>query len=548
MTFTKEQVDRWKIPTAEGFFAFVEDVQPQVPSNKGGFETWTCDDPEVRAEIEKALNGDFGTIIFCWPRRHGKTTVPALIIVWRFVTRITQTVALVANSEKQSVDTAFKLVKTILEQTPYLRRLADDGAIVIQVDKITYDALGNVIQGYAANPATLFGKKLSVAQVSELHATSSDAVYQAVASATIDTDDGVVFVDSTVGPMSSPLYGLYSLWKNGEDPAIFFSHIFYRTLEEALAKAPRWISKTKLKSRAKQMLPAEFEMQHLNKWGGGTSALFPEEVREKCKGDYALDPKTIADGRAYAVGGGLDRAYGFSLHGDATVTSCVMMVVENEEPHFYVLADDAVTFSSAGGIKKNLTRYRIDFGMSKAALESYNVQDVAAWAAEQPGLESETVFATLDKQSNAFTALYNAASEGRLHIHPKFQKLFSEMESFEYRLETSQRGTVAKFQHAKGAHDDHIYALAWAVYSLREIELNPYELKGVWCDAPKQTARLCILNGGELEPACAGECRSFIALRGMYKQHNSRPNAAEMGLNDFNRYKVVNIGTRTIMR
>jgi hypothetical protein len=42
---------------------------------------------------------------------------------------------------------------------------------------------------------------------------------------------------------------------------LFFSHISYRDLEDACTNAPRWMSPAALKSRAAQMLPAEFAQQ-----------------------------------------------------------------------------------------------------------------------------------------------------------------------------------------------------------------------------------------------------------------------------------------------
>lgn len=89
--------------------------------------------------------------------------------------------------------------------------------------------------------------------------------------------------------------------------------------------------------------------------------------------------KAIADGAAYVTGAGLDRAYGFSLHGDSTVTTCVLKTLQGEEDHYYVLASDDIAFSNASGIKKALTRYYKDFGMSRAAIETYNAQDIGAW-------------------------------------------------------------------------------------------------------------------------------------------------------------------------
>ena len=188
---------------SEGFFRWIEDVRPMVPSSKGGFEPYVPG-PLERIELTTALDGSYRTIVLCWPRRHGKTLAAALIVCWRFMSRRTQNVAMVANSERQSVDVAFKLVRDILRETPYAAAMVKADKITIAADKIEYPALGNVIQGFPSNPAALFGKKLSIAQVSELHAATSDAAYQALASATIDTDDGLVLVDSTVGSRSSP--------------------------------------------------------------------------------------------------------------------------------------------------------------------------------------------------------------------------------------------------------------------------------------------------------------------------------------------------------
>lgn len=540
---TKVNVALWKRKDSTGFFAWLEDVKPQVPSSKGGFEPYVPG-PLERAELVKALDGDFRTIVLCWPRRHGKTIGAALIITWRFMSRRTQTVAMVANSEKQTTDTAFKIVRTILEATPYMAELVKQGAIRIAADRIEYPDLGNVIQGFPSNPAALFGKKLSIAQVSELHAATSDAAYQALASATIDTDDGLVLADSTVGSRSSPLYGLYSLHQEGADPSLFYSHIAYRDLEDACARAPKWISVPGLRSRAAQMLPGEFAQQHLNRWGDGTSALFSPAVIQGCKDDYRLDVASITGGAAHVVGAGLDRAYGFSLHGDATVATCVLKVLIGEDAHYFVLASDKIAFSTAAGIRKAFTEYHRKHGMSRAAIETYNAQDIAAWCGDQ-AFDHELISVTSERKGNAFTALHAAAGEGRLHIHPSFKALLSEMETLEYALEAGNRPT---FKAAGKHHDDHVYSLAWAVYALRDVELNPYELPGINCHGPAPAVPLCILNDGALVPPCASSCRSMLAARELYRRYLGRRPIAPNSFEEFVSDKVVNVGAHTLPR
>lgn len=539
-------IARWR-DGADGFFRWLDDVKPMVPSHKGGYQCAEFSERE-KAEIRRALDGGFGTVVFCWPRRHGKTVASALIVTWRFLTRRTQTIALVANSSTQAVDVAFKIVKTVITQTPTIKKLVDAGEVWVGTDEIRFDAMGSLIKGYPNNDAALYGKKLSVAQISELHAARDDKVFQNLSSATVDTEDGLVLVDSTVGSTSSPLYALYQLAERDGDPLLFYSYISYRDLEDACANCPPWITPEKLRSRAAQDLPARFAQQHLNQWSGSQNSLFPDDLIKRCVEAYALDPKAIADGRAYAVGGGLDRAYGFSLHGDSTITTAVVKVagVNEDEPHFFVLASDKVRFSSAEGIKANLTRYHRDFGMKRAALEHYNSQDIAAWCAEQP-FDSETVSPTRERQAQAFQVLYNAAAEGRLHINPSHERLIEELRTFEYELEATgtSQGMIPKFGHAKGCHDDTIYSLAWAVYSLREIELNPFEINGIRCTEKGPAARLCILNGGEHVPMCAETCRSFLAVHRLYGKYADRAGCAPLKLPDFFRYKVENIGVHS---
>lgn len=63
------KVASWRNGSA-GFFQWLDDVKPMVPSAKGGFEVYQPG-PLERIEIAKAIDGDYRTIVFCWPRRHG---------------------------------------------------------------------------------------------------------------------------------------------------------------------------------------------------------------------------------------------------------------------------------------------------------------------------------------------------------------------------------------------------------------------------------------------------------------------------------------------
>jgi hypothetical protein len=529
---------------ADGFLKFIADTKPRIPAYTGGFAPFAPSERQ-REELHRALDGEHRTIVLCWPRRHGKTAAAALILVWRFLTRGTQAVAIVANSERQTVDTAFRLVKVILENTPFTAALIRSGAIKLGADLIELPEAGNRIQGFSANAGALYGKRLNIAQVSELHAARSDEVFQAVASATIDSADGLVLVDSTVGSRASPLYMLYQV--RDQDESLYFSHLEYRDLEDAVDNAPPWISRPALRSRSKTMFPGLFAAQHLNQWTSGSNALFPPEVIDQCRGDYSLDVKDLALGQAYTVGGGLDRAYAFSLHGDRTVTSAVLKRLEDDEPHFWVLASDRVWMSQGSAIKSNFVKYRKELGLSKLTIESPNTTDISAWAAEQD-FDVESVFPSLERKAQAYTALSAAAREGRLHIHPSFDRLTAEMETFEYELTPdSAKGSMPKFHHARGAHDDHLDSLAWAVFSLRSVEIPAYAVEGISCDANGIVAPLCVLNGGSLVPECSERCRSFQQVKALYAKYRSRP-GRKLSLEEFVPAKVENTGSHTIRR
>lgn len=187
--------------------------------------------------------------------------------------------------------------------------------------------------------------------------------------------------------------------------------------------------------------------------------------------------------------------------------------------------------------------------MKRAALEAYNSQDVAAWCGDQ-SFDHEVIHPTAERQTNAFTALYNAAAEGRLHIHPAHERLLAEMATFDYRLAAGANGAAGapRFEASKGCHDDHVYSLAWAVYALRDVELNPYEVNGIHCHGDGPAVRLCLLNGGDMLPPCAEGCRSMRAVHALYRGYRDRGHLTPLPFEGFVTAKVRNVGAHTLPR
>lgn len=478
-----------------------------------------------------------------------------MVIVWRFLTRPTENIAVVANSEKQVVDTAFRTIREAFEHTPALKRLVDAGTILVLQDRIELPSTGSVIQAFSSNPAALWGKKLTCAQISELHAASrGDEVFGALAGSLLDTAGSLLLIDSTVGPKSSKLYDLYVAATRADDPdpSIAFSHIEYADIDDACAKAPAWLSATKLRSLARQMLPHEFALYHLNRWQDAASSLFPKAILDACIEEYPLDLATLANGAGFVVGSGLDRAFGGSKHGDRTVTACVAKVVVDDDEHLFVLDAEAVFLGRLSSIKSRFAHYHTDFQMSRATLESYGSQDVADWSATQPFAGGvEVVHPSRRSKYAAFMALYQAAAEQRLHIHPKFKPLIDELAVFEVISDgkaTDGEAAVPKFTHPRGGHDDFVHALAWASHSLRTVTLSPYEIEGIHCNGSGGNVIMCALNGGGQVPFCAETCRSMQTAFRLYEAYKSRKPLHQVGIEDFIANKLSNVGAHTLPR
>lgn len=537
---TKKKIDIAKYRKGSaGFFAWIDDLKPHILNDESKYvpyQVWG----NVKDEIAAALDGDYRTIAWVWPRRHGKTLVSAIYIVWRFTCFQNENIGIVAQSEKQSVDTAFKLVRDTLKHTPTFKQMIEAGEIVVQRDRIEFPALNNVIQGYAANPVTLLGQTMTVAQVSELHKARDPEVFRTMKGNTQSVKNGVTLVDSTASTRTGPLGLIYDSWQAQEDPSLYFSHLTYASMEDAIARAPSWVQTADYPLLKRTMLPGSFEAEYLGKFGDGADVLFTEETLRKCRDEYPLDPKRIADGRPYAVGGGLDRAKAFrmSLKGDSTVTAAVAMVQIDDDAHYFVLDCLDIPMSMSGGIRRAFLDYAKDFGMKRLVVEDYNTADIFEWCLQQSEWETESVNPNRQRQQDIFQAVYLAATEGRLHIHPKFDKLLREMGTFTVTHDSES----PKFQHATGKHDDAVFAMAWAIYSLRNQVLPAYSIHGIHCKERGPAARLCLLNGGDHEPLCSEHCPSFIKVHELYGKYREKAGCAPMKLPEFARYKLENTG------
>ena len=272
-----------------------------------------------------------------------------------------------ASNERQSVATGFALVRQIILNTPTL--LAMIGKENVQTFRIVYPALQNSIRTTSCNTAGLYGEKITVAWMTELHAAVSDEPMQVLASSLGDSLNSWMLIDSTVDGIGGPLHRLEQLAESGEDPTIFVRRIEYADLAEALEKSPSWIRRDWLKSRKAQLLPATFETQHLNRRTATTNSLFaPEDIaacREKLPMPFekaALE--SWAGGRSFITGGGLDRAYFGSLHGGKRVADEVRMARGVEQVDLVIMVRNGRDGGTQSELAANLFLVVIKVGFA----------------------------------------------------------------------------------------------------------------------------------------------------------------------------------------
>ncbi len=520
--FTKEQVSAWRSGAA-GFLAWLADIQPRIPSARSGFEVFRPE-PFQEQAIREALtqNPDgtwkYGTLAFSMPRRHSKTVLCALLCLWRFTTRPTENIVCLANSERQSMSVGFGLARKIVMNTPAL--LDQIGRSNVQQYRIELPALGNSMRTVSGNVAGLFGEKITVGWCSEIHAAISDEGMQVLASSLGDSLNSWLLIDSTVDGVGGPLHRLEQLQASGEDPTVFVWRTEYLDLAEALEKSPPWIRRDWLKSRAAQLTPMVFASQHLNQRQASEQNLFSLAHIDACKDRLPHpfsqeDLERIAQGKTFVTGGGLDRAYFGSLHGDGTIWTSVAKVAGNpgEEPHFFILSQQNILGSLGVLIKKAIQQDFDLYKLGNVGIEAFNSQDIATWAIER-GIPCEIIHATNTWQVPAFTELHRVVAEGRLHFSDKLDDLAREMATFLYELKTGQpRFGSDKF------HDDRVYSLCWAIHSLRQQELASFTLQNVICHSRSSHAGCCYLRGGDLVLPCSSSCPSHVQVNQMFNQY-----------------------------
>ena len=539
-------VIRWNLPGALGFAHWIKEVQPHVLTARNRYEPFRPT-PKQLTVIKKALaaseSGNFllSMIILIWPRRHGKSTLLALIVLWLITSRKNTTIQLIGNSEQHTKRVQFNTLTKIIRHTPKLRLLIPEKNIYAY--DIRFPKLGNVIQMSAVSSASSFGDKLDVLWVSDLHACPDMAPFNALQAALLDSEDSLCLIDSNVDPIDG---SVHALQKEAEtDAAIFADHVFYSGFEEYSQKAPPWINRQKARRLERTTLPTDFKRDILGQRSDAQNALFPDEVITLCKSKYKApvsDLTELTQGRSYKVGGGLDRSKSL-VGGDNTVWTVVLKVAspEHGEPEIFLLSQTVFKLNLANSIKKQILKDHERYNLDNVVLENYEVTDIKPWLDDQK-IPNELISAHDTNQNASFPEFYRIAKEGRFSFPETLAGLESEMRTFAY---TQKTGGKYSFGHASQRFkDDRVYSTNWAIFSLRHSVMSLYTLGHIDCRNKSTRRAFCFLMGGELALLCKETCPAYQKTEALFREYKKFKLDDDITLPDFFETKVKLEGAR----
>jgi hypothetical protein len=545
-----EILARWNAPGSLGFWAWVADVQPHVLQRNNQYGPWEPTDEQRRA-IDNALAVDahgrfLHTLnLLIEPRRHGKSTTFALVVLWLTTSRRNHITQLLGNTFDHARRVQFRTLKRIVGNTPRLARLIPEDFIFTQ--EITFPPLQSAIQlGEGVNVANAFGERLNCLWVSDFHASPDLGPFNALQAATLDSEDSLILIDANVDPTDGHVHGLQ---KEAEtDHTIYARHVCYRDLAEFEAQAPQWIDRQKARRLQRTALPADFKRDILGQRSDAKNALFPTEFIKAARAPYKVpvaDLQSLARSRAYKIGGGLDRAKSLSplAGGDSTVWTVVAKVAspEHGEPEFYVLNQVVFTLNTSRAIKKAILQDHERYGLDNVVLENYEITDLAPWLADVK-IPHEIVTASEKMQNSAFPEMARIFREGRFHFPKELKTFESELKAFVY-----QAGRAGKYSFGAATskqHDDTVYSTCHAIWALREAVLAAYVLGSFTCRNKSPRRQLCYLMGGGKQLLCADFCQAHKQVEAMFQEFKKIRLDDDLNLHEFFESKVRFDGAR----
>ncbi len=539
-------VERWNRPGALGFAHWVSEIKPKILTSKNIYKRFvpTLQQAKIIKRLLSAdVKGNFKHTLslLIEPRRHGKSTIFALIVLWLTTSRNNHVTQLLGNTELHSKRVQFRTLKRIIENTAKLRLLFPQKHV--NVAEIYCPSRKSLIQTMGVSTSMAFGDKLDCLWTSDFHACPDLEPWNALQASLLDSEQSLALIDSNSDHTDGHVHSLQRLAKT--DKTIFCDHVQYKNLDDYLKNAPAWIDRAKAKRLQSTVLPTDFARDILGKRSDARNALFPASVISLCKTKYkcpVADISELTKGRSYKVGAGLDRSKSL-FGGDNTVWTTILKVAspEHGEPEIYLLNQEVIIPNTSRMIKKAILRDHERYRLDNVTLENYEVTDLAPWLDDQR-IPFELVSAHDTNQNASFPEFYRICKEGRFHFPETLKGMISEMQTFVY---TQRTGGKYSFGHASQKFkDDRVYSVNWSIFSLRSVIMNLYTLGNIACTNKSKRRLACFLFGGGLQLLCSEQCQAFKEVESMFQEFKRFNLDSEITIPEFYERKVKLTGAK----
>lgn len=535
MTF-KEKLKTWQTGLT-GFNQWLADIQPRILTFNNRWELFkpTKDQKKlIKKMLATKRDGTPKHFIYLQvtPRRHSKSTLNALILLWHFTSRMNYRAHVLGSTEETARDVQFALLKGIINNTPKLRyMIPPDHQFAYSIE---FPELQNSIRFSATNLATSFGAKLNCVWVGDYHAHVDTRPFEALQSSLADSRGSIILMDANVDPPGGPVDTLEKIAET--DPLIFCHRIKYRDMAEFEKKAPPWYPRDKARLEEKTKLPAAFRRDVLGLRSDLKNALFPSEVIEAAKDSYRVpvqDIDALVQGRAYRVGGALDRSKSLLVtgRGDYTVWTCLAKVASASggEPEYYILNQVRFQINTARSIKRVILDDHKRYGLHNVVLENFETADLFSWMGEEK-IPCELISPSATVQNASFPEMHRLFKEKRFHFPKDLEVFVSELSTFAY---TENKNSYSFGHVSEKFKDDSVYATNWAIFSLRKEVLTLFEMSDIVCDNRSRHRHLCFLLGGRLELHCKANCPAYQEAEQMWRQYRSFNPGSDITLPSF---------------
>ncbi|WP_300463504.1 hypothetical protein, partial [Desulfobacula sp.] len=371
-----------------GFMAWLKYFEPRVLNLKNKYEVFK---PTAHQQllIDKCLAAKgrgfiYNLVLNIEPRRHGKSTLFMLVVLWLLTTRDNFTIQLLGNEESHSRRTQFnRLVKTI-ERSPKLWALVAEKKTLeiskVEIRRIHKKRITSVIQSMRGlNMAASFGDRCNLLWVSDFHACPDTSVFNAWQASLLDSQDTLILVDSNTDGFGGHVHNLQEACEI--DPDMVCNHLFYKDWDDYNKRAPKWIDRKKAKALEKTLLPDEFKRDILGIRTQSINNLFSHNIITGIQKDYPLpvtpeQVKELTQGREYFVGAGLDRAKNLiqTSKSDASIWTVVLKIQNpGKESQFVTLNQVNFKVNTEKLIVKQILKDHERYNLNAVTLENYEV-------------------------------------------------------------------------------------------------------------------------------------------------------------------------------